>query len=52
MAFHEAVKSNLVKRGQKILFVASGAGLSVGQQFIYILNHDKSWYSWYRDLST
>ncbi|MCA0362724.1 MAG: ketoacyl-ACP synthase III [Bacteroidetes bacterium] len=36
MAFHEAVKSNLVKRGQKILFVASGAGLSVGSNlFIY-----------------
>jgi 3-oxoacyl-[acyl-carrier-protein] synthase-3 len=36
MAFHEALKANLAKRGHKILFVASGAGLSVGSNlFIY-----------------
>lgn len=30
MAFHEGVKSGKIKRGDKVLFVASGAGLSVG----------------------
>ncbi len=36
MAFHEAVKENKIKRGEKVLFVASGAGLSVGSNlFIY-----------------
>lgn len=28
MAFHEGVKSGKIKRGDKVLFVASGAGLS------------------------
>ena len=36
MAFHHAVKKNKVKRGDKIVFVASGAGLAVGSNlFIY-----------------
>lgn len=36
MAFHEGVKSGKIKRGDKVLFVASGAGLSVGSNlFIY-----------------
>jgi len=36
MAFHHAVKENKVKRGDKIVFVASGAGLAVGSNlFIY-----------------
>ncbi len=36
MAFHQAVKDGKVKRGDKILFMASGAGLSVGSNlFIY-----------------
>ena len=30
MAFHHAVKENKIKRGDKIVFVASGAGLAVG----------------------
>jgi 3-oxoacyl-[acyl-carrier-protein] synthase III len=36
MAFHHAVKENKVKRGDKIVFMASGAGLAVGSNlFIY-----------------
>jgi 3-oxoacyl-[acyl-carrier-protein] synthase-3 len=36
MAFHEGVLSGKIKRGDKVLFVASGAGLSVGSNlFIY-----------------
>lgn len=36
MAFHHAVKENKIKRGDKIVFVASGAGLAVGSNlFIY-----------------
>lgn len=36
MAFHHAIKENKVKRGDKIVFVASGAGLAVGSNlFIY-----------------
>ena len=36
MAFHHAIKENKVKRGDKIIFVASGAGLAVGSNlFIY-----------------
>ena len=36
MAFHEAVKSGVVKRGDKVVFMASGAGLAVGSNlFIY-----------------
>ena len=36
MAFHEAVQQKKIKRGDKVLFVASGAGLSVGSNlFIY-----------------
>lgn len=36
MAFHEGVKSGKIKRGDKVLFVASGAGLSVGSNlFVY-----------------
>ncbi len=36
MAFHHAVKENKIKRGHKIIFVASGAGLAVGSNlFIY-----------------
>ncbi|MDR1552106.1 MAG: ketoacyl-ACP synthase III [Prevotellaceae bacterium] len=36
MAFHEGVKNGRIQRGDKILFVASGAGLSVGSNlFIY-----------------
>lgn len=36
MAFHEAVKAKKIKRGEKVLFVASGAGLAVGSNlFIY-----------------
>ena len=34
MAFHEGVKSGKIKRGDKVLFVASGAGLSVGSNLI------------------
>ncbi|MBP8903931.1 MAG: ketoacyl-ACP synthase III [Paludibacteraceae bacterium] len=36
MAFHEGVKAGTIKRGEKVLFVASGAGLAVGSNlFIY-----------------
>ncbi len=36
MAFHHAVKDHKIKRGDKVLFVASGAGLAVGSNlFIY-----------------
>lgn len=36
MAFHEGVLSGKIKRGDKVLFVASGAGLSVGSNlFVY-----------------
>lgn len=36
MAFHEGVQSGRIKRGDKVLFVASGAGLAVGSNlFIY-----------------
>ncbi|HAF27959.1 MAG TPA: ketoacyl-ACP synthase III [Bacteroidales bacterium] len=36
MAFYHAVKENKIKRGDKIVFVASGAGLAVGSNlFIY-----------------
>lgn len=36
MAFHHAVKEGRVKRGDKVVFVASGAGLAVGSNmFIY-----------------
>lgn len=34
MAFHEGVKSGKIKRGDKVLFVASGAGLSVGSNLL------------------
>ncbi|MBI9055218.1 MAG: ketoacyl-ACP synthase III [Bacteroidales bacterium] len=33
MAFHHAIKEGKVKRGNKIVFVASGAGLAVGSNF-------------------
>jgi len=36
MAFHHAVKDGKIKRGDKVIFVASGAGLAVGSNmFIY-----------------
>jgi 3-oxoacyl-[acyl-carrier-protein] synthase-3 len=36
MAFHEGIQSGRIKRGDKVLFVASGAGLAVGSNlFIY-----------------
>lgn len=36
MAFHHAVKEGTIKRGDKIVFMASGAGLAVGSNlFIY-----------------
>lgn len=36
MAFHHAVSEGRVKRGNKVVFVASGAGLAVGSNlFIY-----------------
>ncbi len=36
MAFHTAVKEGRVKRGDKVLFMASGAGLAVGSNlFVY-----------------
>lgn len=36
MAFHHAVKENKIKRGDKVVFMASGAGLAVGANlFIY-----------------
>lgn len=36
MAFHEAVKSGAIQRGDKVVFMASGAGLAVGSNlFIY-----------------
>ena len=36
MAFHEGVKAGTIHRGEKVLFVASGAGLAVGSNlFIY-----------------
>ncbi len=36
MAFHHAVKEKKIKRGDKIVFVASGAGLAVGSNlFVY-----------------
>lgn len=34
MAFHEGVESGKIKRGDKVLFMASGAGLSVGSNLI------------------
>ena len=34
MAFHEGVNSGKIKRGDKVLFMASGAGLSVGSNLI------------------
>lgn len=34
MAFHEGVKSGKIKRGDKVLFMASGAGLSVGSNLV------------------
>jgi 3-oxoacyl-[acyl-carrier-protein] synthase-3 len=33
MAFHHAIKEGKVQRGNKIVFVASGAGLAVGSNF-------------------
>ncbi|MEZ4907778.1 MAG: 3-oxoacyl-[acyl-carrier-protein] synthase III C-terminal domain-containing protein [Saprospiraceae bacterium] len=36
MAFHHAVSEGAIKRGDKVLFVASGAGLAVGSNlFVY-----------------
>ncbi|HNV81640.1 MAG: ketoacyl-ACP synthase III [Tenuifilaceae bacterium] len=36
MAFHEGVRAGRIKRGEKVLFVASGAGLAVGSNlFVY-----------------
>lgn len=36
MAFHHAVKEDKIKRGDKVVFMASGAGLAVGSNlFIY-----------------
>ncbi|MDR2126975.1 MAG: ketoacyl-ACP synthase III [Prevotellaceae bacterium] len=36
MTFHEGIQNGVIRRGDKILFVASGAGLSVGSNlFIY-----------------
>jgi 3-oxoacyl-[acyl-carrier-protein] synthase-3 len=36
MAFYEAVKSGRIKRGDTVMFVASGAGLAVGSNlFVY-----------------
>jgi len=36
MAFHHAVKEGKVKRGDKVVLMASGAGLAVGSNlFIY-----------------
>lgn len=36
MAFHHAVKDGTIKRGDKVVFMASGAGLAVGSNlFIY-----------------
>jgi 3-oxoacyl-[acyl-carrier-protein] synthase-3 len=36
MAFHHAVNEGLVKRGDRVLFMASGAGLAVGSNlFVY-----------------
>ena len=36
MAFHEAAKAGRIKKGDKIIFMASGAGLAVGSNlFIY-----------------
>lgn len=36
MALHHALKENKIKRGNKVLFVASGAGLAVGSNlFVY-----------------
>lgn len=34
MALHEGVKSGKIKRGDKVLFMASGAGLSVGSNLL------------------
>lgn len=34
MALHEGVKSGKIKRGDKVLFMASGAGLSVGSNLV------------------
>ncbi len=34
MAFHEGVESGKIKRGHKVLFMASGAGLSVGSNLL------------------
>jgi len=34
MAMHEGVKSGKIKRGDKVLFMASGAGLSVGSNLL------------------
>jgi 3-oxoacyl-[acyl-carrier-protein] synthase-3 len=36
MAFHQAVKNGVIKRGDTVVFVASGAGLAVGSSiFVY-----------------
>ncbi len=36
MAFHHGILDSRIKRGQKVLFVASGAGLAVGSNlFVY-----------------
>jgi len=34
MAMHEGIKSGKIKRGDKVLFMASGAGLSVGSNLL------------------
>ena len=34
MAMHEGIKSGKIKRGDKVLFMASGAGLSVGSNLV------------------
>jgi len=36
MAFHHAITEGRIKRGDRVLFIASGAGLAVGSNlFIY-----------------
>jgi len=36
MAFYDAVKAGRIKRGDTVMFVASGAGLAVGSNlFVY-----------------
>jgi 3-oxoacyl-[acyl-carrier-protein] synthase III len=36
MAFHHAVSEGKIKRGDRVLFMASGAGLAVGSNlFVY-----------------